>query len=153
MKKKAIIISLKGKFLSKKEKILLNSEKPWGVILFKRNIFSLKQTQNLIKEIKKYSNNRKFPILIDEEGSTVSRLINILSHKLNAKYFGNIYEKDKKSAVFIYRNYIKSLCKILKKIGFNVNTIPVLDVIRNNTNKIIGVRSFSNKKKNCKRYG
>ena len=153
MKKKAIIISLKGKFLSNREKILLNREKPWGVILFKRNIFSLKQTQKLIREIKKYSNNKKFPILIDEEGSTVSRLTNIYSHQLNAKYFGDLYEKDKKSAVFIYKNYIKSLCKILRKTGFNINTIPVLDVIRSNTNKIIGVRSFSNKKKIVKELG
>ena len=36
--KKAIIISLKGKTLSKKEKLLLLKERPWGVILFTRNI-------------------------------------------------------------------------------------------------------------------
>ena len=40
MKRKAIIISLKGKILNKNEKILLSKEKPWGVILFKRNIHS-----------------------------------------------------------------------------------------------------------------
>ena len=54
MKKKAIIISIKGTKLSKKEKLLLSKEKPWGLILFKRNIKSLKQTQKLVKEIKKY---------------------------------------------------------------------------------------------------
>ena len=43
MKGKALIISLKGKKLSKKEEILLSKEKPWGVILFKRNLKSLKQ--------------------------------------------------------------------------------------------------------------
>ena len=57
MKRKAIIISLKGKILSKNEKILLSKEKPWGVILFERNIHSLKQTQHLIYEIRKYTNN------------------------------------------------------------------------------------------------
>ena len=55
MKKKAIIISLKGKILSKKEKVILSREKPWGVILFKRNIHNFKQAQNLIKNIKKHS--------------------------------------------------------------------------------------------------
>ena len=34
----------------------------------------------------------------------------------------------------------------LKKIGINVNTIPGLDVLRSNTNKIIGNRSFSKRK-------
>ena len=62
MKKKAIIISLKGKMLSKKEKLLLMNENPWGVILFKRNINTLKQTQKLIKQIKRYykSNSSNF---------------------------------------------------------------------------------------------
>ena len=153
MKRKAIIISLKGKILSKNEKILLSKEKPWGVILFERNIHSLKQTQHLIYEIRKYTNNKSFPILIDEEGSSVSRLRKIFLNRLNAKYFGEIYVKDKKSAIFIYKNYIKSLCNILKKIGFNINTIPVLDVLRNNTNQIIGARSFSNKKEIVKILG
>ena len=80
MKKKAIIVSLKGKTLSKKEKILLSKESPWGVILFKRNIYSLKQVQSLVQQIKKYSKSNKFPILIDEEGSTVSRVNNIFNH-------------------------------------------------------------------------
>ena len=38
MKKKAIIISIKGEKLSLKEKTLLSKGRPWGLILFKRNI-------------------------------------------------------------------------------------------------------------------
>ncbi len=153
MKKKAIIISLKGKFLTKKEKILLSKKKPWGVILFKRNIYSLKQTQNLINMIRKCSKSKKFPILIDEEGSTVSRIKNIFNHSLNANFFGKIFIKDNKSAIVIYKNYLKFLCNILKIIGVNINTIPVLDVLRNNTSKVIGHRSFSNNKKIVKILG
>ena len=130
MKKKAIIISLKGKTLSKKEKMLLAKECPWGVILFKRNIYSLKQIQKLIYQIKKYSKNKNFPILIDEEGSTVSRLKDIFNHHLNANYFGEIFEKDKNSAIFIYKNYLKSLCNLLKIIGININTIPVETLVK-----------------------
>ena len=153
MKKKAIIISLKGKTLSKKEKMLLLKERPWGVILFKRNIYSLKQTQKLILKIKKYSKSKNFPILIDEEGSTVSRLKNIFNNHLNANYFGKVFEKNKKSAIFIYKNYLKSLCNLLKIIGVNTNTIPVLDVLRKNTSKIIGSRSFSHNKEIVKNLG
>ena len=76
MKKKAIIISIKGTTLTKNEKLLLSKEKPWGLILFKRNIKSIPQIRNLIKDIKKFVKDIKFPILIDEEGSTVSRLKN-----------------------------------------------------------------------------
>ena len=91
MKKKAIIISIKGYSLTKKEKLLLTKEKPWGLILFKRNIKSYNQVKNLIKEIKKLSNDKKFPILIDEEGASVSRLRGIFNHNLNASYFGNLF--------------------------------------------------------------
>ena len=38
------------------------------------------------------------------------------------------------------------MCDNLRNIGININTIPVLDVLRNNTNDIIGKRSFSNDK-------
>ena len=153
MKKKAIILSLKGYRLSKKEKLLISKEKPWGLILFKRNIKSLSQIKKLITEIKKLSKDKKFPILIDEEGSAVTRLSAIFNHNFNANYFGKLYESDKKIAVNLYRQYIKTLCISLSDIGININTIPVLDVLRRNTNKIIGKRSFSNKKEIVKIFG
>ncbi len=146
MKKKAIIISIKGITLTNKEKLLLSKEKPWGLILFKRNIKSIKQIKNLINDIKRLTNDKKFPILIDEEGSAVTRLRGIINNNFNAGYFGNLYKLDKKIATALYKNYLKSLCDNLKNIGININTIPVLDVLRNNTNNIIGKRSFSKDK-------
>jgi len=146
MKKKAIIISIKGTSLTRQEKLLLSKEKPWGLILFKRNIKSIVQIKNLIKDIKKFAKDKKFPILIDEEGSSVSRLENIVNHNFDANYFGQLYKLDKKIAITLYKNYLKILCNNLRNIGININTIPVLDVLRNNTNDIIGKRSFSRNK-------
>ena len=153
MKKKAIIISIKGSKLSSKEKILLSKEKPWGIILFKRNIKSISQIQKLIKDIKKFSRDKKFPILVDEEGFKVSRLSNIISHNLNANFFGDLFKKDKNVAIFLYKTYLRFLNDLLKTIGINVNTIPVLDVKRKNTHAIIGTRSFSDKKEIVKKFG
>ena len=51
MKKKAIIISIKGLKLTNKEKRLFK-ENPWGLILFQRNIESIKQIQSLIEFLK-----------------------------------------------------------------------------------------------------
>ena len=146
MKKKAIIISIKGTTLTKKEKLLLSKENPWGLILFKRNIKSILQIKNLIKNIKKITKDRNFPILIDEEGSTVTRLKCIINNNFEANYFGKLYKLDKKIATELYKNYLKKLCVNLKNIGININTIPVLDVLRDNTNDIIGKRSFSKDK-------
>ena len=153
MKKKAIIISIKGINLTKKEKLLLSNEKPWGLILFKRNIKSIKQVKNLIKNIKKLTREKKFPILIDEEGAKVSRLKKIINHNFEANYFGNLYKKDKKVAIALYENYLKLLCDIFIKIGINMNTIPVLDVLRENTCAAIGKRSFSKNQQIVKELG
>ena len=153
MKKKAIIVSIKGINLSNKEKALLSNEKPWGLILFKRNIKSFNQIINLIKNIRKYTQDKKFPILIDEEGAKVSRMESIIQHDFDATFFGNLYLTDQKIAIELYKTYLNSLCKKLKKIGVNVNTIPVLDVLRSNTNKIIGNRSFSKRKEIVKKLG
>ncbi len=153
MKKKAIIISIKRTKLSGKEKILLAKENPWGLILFKRNIESLEQVKRLIKDIKKITKDKRFPIIIDEEGLSVSRLKNILNHDFDANYFGKLYKLNRKVSLKLYKNYLISLCKKLKKIGININTIPVLDVLRRNTNKIIGKRSFSEDERIVKKLG
>ena len=153
MKKKAIIISIKGSELSQKEKILLSKEKPWGLILFKRNIKSSIQIKKLITQIKKLTKDKKFPIIIDEEGLFVSRLVNIIDHNIDANFFGNLYKINSNVALNLYKSYLNSLCKNLKAIGININTIPVLDVLRKNTNKIIGKRSFSQNEKIVKQLG
>ena len=153
MKKKAIIISIRGSKLTSKERLILSKEKPWGVILFKRNIKTLTQIKYLIRKIKKISNNKNFPILIDEEGSTVTRLGNIISHNISANYFGNLYHVNNKLCIKLYKEYLVSLCKNLRNIGININTIPVLDILRANTSKVIGNRSFSSKKEIVKKLG
>ena len=145
MNKKAIIISIKSYKLSKMEVKLLTHEKPWGLILFKRNIKSLKQVTNLIIKIRKATKDPKLPIMIDEEGKTVTRLNKIINHDATQKLFGDIYKSHPRISINIYKSYINNLCKILKSIGININTVPVLDVLRKKTNKIIGSRSFSNK--------
>ena len=153
MKRKAIIISIKGYSLTSKEQLLISKEKPWGIILFQRNIRSLNQIKKLIKNIKKFAKNKNFPILIDEEGRAVSRLKKIISHNFDANFFGDFYKIDKSISISLYKNYLKYLCNQLKNIGINFNTIPVLDILRKNTNKVIGRRSFSNNKDIVKKLG
>jgi len=153
MKKKALIVSLRGTKLTKMEKILLSKEKPWGVILFKRNLKSTKQIKSLTLNIRNLTKDKKFPIIIDEEGERVSRLRNIISNSLSASFFGNLFKKNKDFCSKTYKVYIFSLCKILKNLGVNINTIPVLDIVRKNTSKVIGNRSFSNDRKIVKQLG
>jgi len=153
MKKKAIIISIKGYKLLEKEREILKNEKPWGLILFKRNINNLNQIKKLVKEIRIVSKDRKFPIMIDEEGSSVTRLGEILYNNISQKNLGDFYLIEKKISLLIYKNYIKKITSVLKDIGININTVPVLDVLQKETHKIIEDRCFSRNKNIVKKLG
>ncbi|MDC0628491.1 glycoside hydrolase family 3 protein [Pelagibacteraceae bacterium] len=153
MKKKAIIISIKSYKLTKKEEKIFANENPWGLIIFKRNIKSFNQIKKLISKIRKLTNDDKFPIMIDEEGHTVTRLSKIINNDLSQKLIGDIYKSNPIIGLAIYKDYIKNLCIILNDIGININTVPVLDVLRKNTSKIIGTRSFSNNPYTVKKLG
>jgi len=144
MIRKAAIVSISGLILTKKEKIILKKEKPWGIILFKRNILSEHQLISLTKSIKKIMKDKKYPILIDEEGGKVSRLSNFLDNSLyNQKFFGDIYRSNKNIGKSLYKLYIDSLSEILRKVEININTSPVLDLKKKNTHDVIGNRSYS----------
>ena len=148
MTKKAIITSISGFKLTKNEFNLFSKFKPWGIILFKRNINSFKQTKNLIISIKKVMGDKNFPIMIDEEGGRVRRMSNFIDNKIfSQKFFGDLYKKNKSISLSIYKNYIFSLTAVLRKLGISIITVPVLDILNKNTNKIIGSRSYSNDKK------
>jgi len=153
MKKKAIIISINSYKLSHNERKILSENKPWGLILFKRNIKSLKQLKNLVQSIRKITKDKYFPIMIDEEGGAVTRIGRITKHNLYQKLFGDIYKINAKVSTTLYKKYLIDIISFLKNTGININTVPVLDVLRKNTNKIIGNRSFSEDKTIVKNLG
>ena len=142
--RKAFIVGLSSTKLTEKEKKFLKKYKPWGIILFSRNIESITETKKLTNEIKKIFNDKKYPILIDQEGGRVNRLKNIiLFNNLTAKYFGNLYTKDKKKFDIYYKLFVSKTSYLLKSIGVNINTVPVLDVKSKGASNIIGDRAFS----------
>ena len=144
MKTKALITSIAGTILSKKELNLFKTYKPWGIILFKRNIKDFYQTKKLIESIKNIFNNKNYPIIIDEEGGTVCRLTSFIDNKpYSQNFFGSLYKKNKSLAISVYKNYIFSLSSVFKTLGININTVPVLDILKKNTHKIILPRTFS----------
>ena len=144
MKRKAIIVGIRGIKLSSEEIYLLKKEKPWGVILFSRNIKNLIQLKKLIIDIKNCIKDKNYPILIDQEGGKVSRLNKIIDLSIFSQgFFGNFYRNDRKNFYDYYKIYVDTVCEIIKKVGININTVPVLDVRRKNSHSIIGNRSFS----------
>ena len=143
-KRRAFIVGIKSLKLSNNEIVFLKKYKPWGVILFLRNIKSIKQAKSLTDNIRKIFKDKNYPILIDQEGGRVNRLSNIISFdNLTSEYFGNLYEKDKMKLNIIYKLFIDNTSHLLKLIGANINTLPVLDLRIKGASNIIGDRSFS----------
>ncbi len=152
--RKAFIVGLNSYKLSNKEKIFLKKNKPWGVILFSRNIKSIKQAKALTDNIRKIFKDKKYPILIDQEGGRVNRLNKIITFdNLTSEYFGNLFEKNKMKLDIIYKLFIDKTAYLLKLIGVNINTVPVLDLRVKGASNIIGDRSFSKNKNTVSKMG
>ena len=142
--RRSFIVGIKSTTLLSKEKKFLKKYKPWGVILFARNIKNIEQTFKLTKSIRKIFNDNKYPILVDQEGGRVNRLKNIISFdNLTSEFFGKKYIKNYKEFKFYYKLFIDKTSYLLKSIGININTVPVLDLRIKGSSNIIGDRSFS----------
>ena len=142
--RRSFIVGIRGPHLTKKEIFFLKKYRPWGIILFSRNINTINQTQKLTRSIKSIFNDFNYPILIDEEGGRISRLNNFIDNSVfSHNYFGDLYKKNKKKFKIYFDIYVKQISYLLTLLGINLNTVPVLDVKRSFTNKIIGDRSFS----------
>ena len=47
---------------------------------------------------------------------------------MTSEFFGNLYEKEKMKFDIIYKLFVDKTCHLLKLIGANINTVPVLDI-------------------------
>ena len=142
--RKSFIVGIKGLKLRKNEIYFLKKYKPWGIILFSRNIKSIKQTRNLTNNIRKIFKDQNYPIMIDEEGGNVSRLKKIIDTSIfSQKFFGKLYQKDKKKFKIYFSTYVKQLSHILTILGININTVPVLDVYRSFSSNVLKDRCFA----------
>ena len=136
-----IIISIKSISLSKQEKNFISKIKPFGVIIFARNIVNLSQISKLNSSIK--SLNKNTLIFIDQEGGIVNRFKKFEEFNFLDNFeLYNIYLKYpslSKQLVFL-KSFITSY--YLKKLNFDVNTVPVLDLPTKNTIPMIKKRTF-----------
>ena len=145
MKTHAIIFGISGYKLNLQEINFFKQYKPWGIILFSRNIDNLEQVRNLTSSIRNIFKDNNFPILIDQEGGKVNRFRKIINlDRYSAKYFGDIYN-NKKIFYSKFNKFLKINSSILKYCGININTVPVLDLFNKNKKSVIGNRAFSQK--------
>ena len=136
-----IIISIKKNYLSKLEKQNITIYKPFGIILFAKNISNFNQVRQLISSIKSLS--KKTLIFIDQEGGIVNRFKNFSEFQFKDNYdYYDIYLKYPslaKQLVFL-KSFITNYH--LSSLGIDVNTIPVLDIPNSKTISMIKKRTF-----------
>lgn len=109
-----------------------------GVILFKRNITSAVQLQELVTAISAIPRKDNLPplIAIDQEGGTVSRLAGVGTTTPSAMALGAV--KDPQTTERMYRLIGDELAAL----GVTIDLAPVADVNNNPDNPGVGTRSF-----------
>src|ERR1700755_649077 len=74
MTNRAFITGVSGLVLNDAEREFIRGERPWGFILFKRNVETPDQVSGLVDELRDCVGEADAPILIDQEGGRVARL-------------------------------------------------------------------------------
>ena len=74
MSARAFITGVSGLSLTAEEREFLRAERPWGFILFKRNVDNPLQVARLVQEFRETVDDSDAPVLIDQEGGRVQRL-------------------------------------------------------------------------------
>jgi beta-N-acetylhexosaminidase len=143
---KAFISGCAGWRLTEDERQFFASERPWGLILFKRNCRNKDQIRALVTEFRDLVGRDEAPILIDQEGGRVQRMRPPRWRSFPpGRVLGRLAESDIETGRRAAWLHGRLIAADLDEVGINVDCLPVLDVIAPGADKVIGDRSFSNK--------
>src|SRR5690348_9306968 len=137
------IYGCSGATLTEAERSFFQEARPWGFILFGRNVVDPDQLAALTQALRETVDHPAAPILIDQEGGRVARLKPPhWSQRLPASVFGAMYATDPELArEAVYLN-ARLIADDLEKAGINVNCAPLLDLPIEGADPVIGDRAF-----------
>jgi len=139
----AAILGCAGTTLTADEVAFFKDVKPWGFILFKRNIADPEQVRALTAALRDTVGRGDAPILIDQEGGRVARLQpphwRIYPP---GRAYGQLVANDPLTAREITRLGSRLIAHDLRSLGVNVDCVPVLDVPDPEGHEIIGDRAY-----------
>jgi beta-N-acetylhexosaminidase len=138
------IYGCSGACLSVAEDSFFREVRPWGFILFARNISDPAQVKDLVANLRDAVGDGQAPVLIDQEGGRVARLKPPHWHERPAAArFGDLYANNPEAArEAVYLN-ARLIAHDLSSLGINVNCLPVLDVPVSGAHDVIGDRAFA----------
>ncbi|HTC83372.1 MAG TPA: beta-N-acetylhexosaminidase, partial [Rhizomicrobium sp.] len=133
-----------GTELSVAERDFFRQTRPWGFILFARNISDSAQVKVLVDKLRESVDDGLAPVLIDQEGGRVARLKPPLWHKRPpAAHFGALHLENPDAAREATYLNARLIAHDLFSLGINVDCLPVLDVPVSGAHDIIGDRAFA----------
>jgi beta-N-acetylhexosaminidase len=143
MKSRAFITGISGLELSLAEREFIRAERPWGFILFKRNIETPAQVSRLVHELKDLIDNTDAPILIDQEGGRVQRLgpPHWPVYPPGA-VFGALYDVEPMLGFKAARLSSRLIAADLIDLGITVDCLPLADVPVEGSDAVIGNRAY-----------
>ena len=139
----ACILGCAGTALSREETAFFRDVKPWGFILFARNVESPDQVRKLVDALRETVGRDDAPVLIDQEGGRVQRLKP--PHwpiYPPGRAYGQIPGNDPLLKREITRLGARLIAHDLASLGINVDCVPVLDVPDPEGHEIIGDRAY-----------
>src|SRR3954454_16440727 len=143
MSTRAFITGVSGLTLTSEERDFLRSTRPWGLILFKRNIETPAQVAGLIKELRSTLENPDAPVLIDQEGGRVQRFAppHWPIYPPGA-VFGTLYDLEPTLGLTAAGLSARLIAADLIDLGVTVDCLPLADVPVPGPDAVIGPRAY-----------
>ncbi|MDP1618630.1 beta-N-acetylhexosaminidase [Phenylobacterium sp.] len=140
---RACIFGCAGLELTADEAAFFADVKPWGFILFKRNVDSPAQVRRLVDALRESVGREDAPILIDQEGGRVQRLgpPHWPAYPPGRAY-GELAGNDPLLRREITRLGARLMAHDLAELGINADCVPVLDVPQAGAHDVIGDRAY-----------
>jgi beta-N-acetylhexosaminidase len=154
MSTRAFITGVSGPALTAEERDFLQSQLPWGFILFKRNIETPSQVATLIRELRDSIGQPEAPVLIDQEGGRVQRLgpPHWPVYPPGAA-FGVLYDLDPALGLSAARLSARLIAADLADLGVTVDCLPLADVPVAGADAVIGNRAYGTEPKKVAAIG
>ena len=143
MTARAFITGVSGFTLTADERDFMRAARPWGFILFKRNIETPAQVIALVKELRESIGEADAPVLIDQEGGRVQRFgpPHWPIYPPGA-VFGTLYDIDHKLGLTAARLSARLIAADLIDLGVTVDCLPLADVPVAGADAVIGNRAY-----------
>ncbi len=140
---RAVILGCAGKSISSDEKSFYRDERPWGFILFARNIGEPNEIADLVASLRDSVGRPGAPVFIDQEGGRVQRLRPPVAPNYPAgSALGALYRDDRQAGLRAAWLMARLHAFDLLRFGINVDCLPVLDVPIEGASDVIGSRAY-----------